>query len=159
MSSAFSKQIPKSHHHHNSHDSSQGHHSSLAQGSRAGGCCRVAWAPQSGEAEDAGTGLAALLGAFPSGAGSPPKGPSEPSFSFLVLELLGSGCPVCEGTCRTIIRLFFILFVVLFPFAAPLCNYALYFITFVLGRCLWLFNLGVGGLGGHKWRKFLHGSF
>lgn len=94
------------------------------------------WTPQSGEAEDAGTGLATLLGAFTFGAGSQPKGPSEPSFSFLLPELLGSGCPVCEETCRTMIRFVFILFLVLFPFAAPLCDYALYFVTFVLGRCL-----------------------
>lgn len=66
------------------------------------------WTPQSGEAEDAGTGLATLLGAFTFGAGFQPEGPSEPSFSFLLPELLGSGCPVCEETCRTMIRFFFV---------------------------------------------------
>lgn len=59
------------------------------------------------------------------------------------LPLLGRGCPIV----RNIWYIFF-LFSAFFPFsylfiifAAPLCNYALYFSTFLLGRCLWLFKL------------------
>ena len=59
--------------------------------------------------EDAGAGLAALLGALTSGAvlagEYTPSCPSEPFLSFPLLELLGSGCPVCEKTCRTIVKL------------------------------------------------------
>lgn len=143
--SDFSKQ--KSHQHHNSCDSSQGHHQSWAQGLRAGSCYWVAmdstewgrWRHWHRIGYSAGCfhlwGVVSTQWALLS---------SEPSFSFLFLELLGSGCPVCEETCRTIVKLFFTLFLVLFPFAAPLCNYALYFVTFVLGGRLWLFNLGVG---------------
>ena len=73
---------------------------------------------------------------------------SEPSLSLLFPNCTAWKWLSClwgnmQNNCQTF---FLILFLVLFPFAAPLCNYALYFITFVLGRRLWLFNLGVGGL-------------
>ena len=114
---------------------SRGHHGGLAEGLGwlgmllgAHGLHRV------GEIEDTGAGLAALLGALTSGAvlagEYTPSCPSEPFLSFPLLELLGSGCPVCEKTCRTIIELSISPHCNLFPFAAPLCDYAVYFTTF-----------------------------
>lgn len=118
VTSDFSKQKPKSYHH-NSCDSSQGHHQSLAQ-------------RPSQELLPGGHGLhrAGRLKHWhdwllcwvlsPLGQGLHPRAllSSEPSFSFLFPELLGSGCPVCEETCRTIIELFLNLSLVLFPFCS-----------------------------------------
>lgn len=74
-----------------------------------------------------------------------PACPSEPSFSFPLLELLGSGCPVCVKTQKDYQAFRFSRS--LFPSgstAVQLCIRVSQ--PFVLGRCLGLFNSGVGGL-------------
>lgn len=86
-----------------------------------------------GEAEDTGAGLAALLGAnLWALALSSPRGPSEPSFSFPLLGLLGSSRPLAnvQSDYRA-----FSSHCGWSPFCSALCNYASY-PTPVLGRCL-----------------------
>lgn len=135
--SDFLKQT-KRHHPDAPPDNNHGHHRGSAQGLGGWGCCWTAGPTEWGEVEDTGAGLAALLGAWTSGVMtvSTRQGALLSLFSFPLLELLGSGCPVCEKTCRTITKLFMYPCCSWFPLAAPLCNYALYLTTFVLGRCL-----------------------
>lgn len=80
------------------HDHSQpGHRRGWAWARRRVVGVPLACGHHSGEAEDAGTGLAALLGASTSGPWWQPRrgGPLSLFSLFPVLELLGSGCPVC----------------------------------------------------------------
>lgn len=112
----FQKTILKSRHHradlpHSRH----GHHRAFARGLGPPD-------PQSGgDVEDSGAGLAALLGAWTAGVMtvSARRGALPSRFSFPDLELLGSGHPVCEKTCRMIIELFLSPDVVGFLSAAP----------------------------------------
>lgn len=119
--------------------------STVCAGPRRVGAARCPRLHRVGEVED--PGLAALLGAPPPGRGGErsPACPSEPSFSFPLLELLGSGCPVCVKTQNDYQAFRFSRS--LFPSgstAVQLCIRVSQ--PFVLGRCLGLFNSGVGGL-------------
>lgn len=133
--SDFSKQKPKPRHHRKQPGSPRG----LGAGTREPELL-LDWPKDATEwsVEDTGAGLAALLGAFTSGAGRTSGGALlSLFFSFPLLELLGSGCPVCEKTCRMIIKLFISLYCSFVSFLQHHCA-TMHCISqpFVLGRCL-----------------------
>lgn len=96
----------------------------------------MATTPQNGDAEDTGTGLAALLGAFTSGAGSThPRGPSEPSLSFLYWNCLEVAVPFVRKHTEQLSNFSFLVYSSV-SFCSTTVQLCIVFHNLVLGRRL-----------------------